>query len=371
MLHQFIASHGDEIGARANAMSHQRGAAFPLDSTFAHGVSVFLTQLSETLRREGTATPFPSTAIGTTAGLYGQELLTRGMTVSQVVHAYGDVCQAITELAVERAAAISVDEFHVMNRCLDTAIAEAVTTHGRVIAEQRHADDTRRTGQIAHEQRNLLHTALLAFQALKQGTVAVNGNTGMVLGRCLLALRDLVETTLSDVRVDAGVGRPILVVVADLLDEVAVAAHLHAESTGVHLRVEPLSRALTVVADPQLLLSAVANLLSNGFKFTPRGGCVVLRAASADDRVRIEVEDQCGGIADSTGDPFEAFRERRGRDRTGLGLGLSIARKAVRACAGDIHVRNLPGVGCVFRIDLPVAAIPDGGSDGVNQAQCS
>ena len=359
MLHQFITSHGAAIGARANAMSHQRGETFPLDSTFAHGVSVFLGQLSETLRLEGTVAPFSATAIGTSAGLYGQELLTRGLSVSQVVHAYGDVCQAITEQAVADAAPITVAEFRVMNRCLDIAMAEAVTAHAQMFADRTRDDETRRTGQMAHEQRNLLHTALLAFQVLKQGTVAVNGSTGSVLGRSLMGLRDLIESTLSDVRVDAGVRRPELVVVADLLDDVAVAAHLHAESTEVHLDVEPLARGLTVLADPQLLQSALMNLLSNGFKFTPRGGRVTLRAQSEHGRVRIEVEDQCGGIVDGIGDPFEAFRERRGPDRSGLGLGLSIARKAVRACDGDIHVHNLPGAGCVFVVDLPLARRPD------------
>ena len=62
------------------------------------------------------------------------------------------------------------------------------------------------------------------------------------------------------------------------------------------------------------------------------------------------------GIPDSEGDPFQSFGKRRGRDRTGLGLGLSIARKAVRAHGGDILVRNMPGKGCIFVINVPLAA---------------
>ena len=73
-------------------------------------------------------------------------------------------------------------------------------------------------------------------------------------------------------------------------------------------------------------------------------------------RLLIEVEDECGGIPESKGDLFKAFGDRRGSDRTGLGLGLSIARKAVRAHGGDIRFRNLPGKGCVFMIELPLAA---------------
>ena len=70
----------------------------------------------------------------------------------------------------------------------------------------------------------------------------------------------------------------------------------------------------------------------------------------------IEVEDECGGIPEIKADPFQPFGERRRHDRSGLGLGLSIARKAVRAHGGDITIRNMPGNGCVFVIELPLAS---------------
>jgi hypothetical protein len=83
----------------------------------------------------------------------------------------------------------------------------------------------------------------------------------------------------------------------------------------------------------------------------------VLRAtANGSGHLLIEVEDGCGGIPESEGDPFQSFGKRRGRDRSGLGLGLSIARKAVRAHGGDIHIENHPGTGCTFTIDMPLAA---------------
>jgi K+-sensing histidine kinase KdpD len=66
------------------------------------------------------------------------------------------------------------------------------------------------------------------------------------------------------------------------------------------------------------------------------------------------VQDECG-IAVSEGDPFQSFAKRRGRHRTRLGLGLSIAPKAVRAHGGDIYIRNLPGRGWIFTIDIPLA----------------
>lgn len=98
------------------------------------------------------------------------------------------------------------------------------------------------------------------------------------------------------------------------------------------------------------------NLLHNAFKNTPADGAVVLRAHAQGQRLIVEIEDECGGIPASKGDLFQPFGDRRGRDRSGLGLGLSIARGAVRAHGGDILVRNMPGKGCVFMIDVPLAA---------------
>lgn len=354
MLHTFVTTHRAAIQARMREKLADRGG--PSSGDLEHGVSAFLGELSETLRLEETATPFSATAIGATAVRHGRDLLGLGFNVSQVVHDYGDICQAITELALEEGAPIGIQEFHILNRCLDTAIAEAVTEHARITAERAGEEENERRGHVAHELRNSLHTALLAFRALRDGTVAINGSTGMVLGRSLMALRDIIDGTLSEVRLDAGTQRRERLAVAEFLDEIAVVAQLHAEYRDVSLSVGPVPREWAVVADPQLLASALMNLLNNAFKYTPRGGRVTLRGRVEGGRVLLEVEDECGGIPDTTRDLFEAFGERRATDRTGVGLGLSIARRAVASQDGTIVVRNMPGRGCVFVIDVPLAA---------------
>ena len=131
------------------------------------------------------------------------------------------------------------------------------------------------------------------------------------------------------------------------MKDIADAGALHAEVRGVTFAVQPVNPEWAVTADAQLLESAVTNLLNNALRYTRAGGQVVLRVRMQDRRVLIEVEDECGGLTPTVGDPFQPFGQRRGQDRTGLGLGLSIARKAVRAHGGDIHIRNIPGTGCV------------------------
>jgi signal transduction histidine kinase len=146
--------------------------------------------------------------------------------------------------------------------------------------------------------------------------------------------------------------------VVELRKDVRELHHLtghYPEVRGLTFVVQPVNPEWSVTGDAQLLESAVTNLLNNAFKYTRAGGEVVLRVRTDGTRLLIEVEDECGGIPPTLGDPFQPFGQRRGQDRTGLGLGLSIARKAVRAHEGDIHIRNIPGTGCVFTIDVPLA----------------
>ena len=97
------------------------------------------------------------------------------------------------------------------------------------------------------------------------------------------------------------------------------------------------------------------NLLHNAFKYTHLPGRVVLRTRSEPGHILIEVEDGCGGLPE-TDELFRAFGDRRGSDRSGLGLGLSISRRAVAANGGEIRALSLPGKGCIFTIDLPAGA---------------
>lgn len=355
-LHEFIADNRDDLIARTRAKVAHRPWPSVSPAELAEGIPLFLTQLTETLRLENTNAPFPPNTLGASATKHGGDLLAMGFSVSQVVHDYGDVCQAITELAVDRAASISSEDFHTLNRCLDTAIAEAVTEYGRLLQAASAKEEVERRGRVAHELRNKLNTAMLSFEALKGGTVGIAGSTGAVLGRSLMGLRDLIEKSLSEVRLDAGTERKERVKVAAFVDEVAAAAHLHAEYREVQLTVDRVDPALEISVDPQLLASAVMNLLQNAFKYSRPHGEVRLRTGARDGRVLIAVDDECGGLAQGEKDAFHPFGERRRLDRTGLGLGLSISRRAVVASGGEIHTKDYPGKGCTFTIELPAAA---------------
>ena len=352
MLHEFIELNSDELVARTRG----KVASRPFESRelqeIEYGVPLFLSQLVETLRREKTGSPFPPNEIGSAAAKHGRELLGMGFNVAQVVHDYGDICQAITELAIERKAPISAEDFHTLNRCLDTAIAEAVTEHARLQQEASGREEVLRLGRLAHELRNQIHTALLSLEALRSGAVGISGSTGAVLARSVVGLRDLIDSALAEVRLESGIHRRVPVSLRGFVGEVAMTAQLHADSREIELVVDSVDPALVITVDPQLLASAVMNLLHNAFKYTHLPGRVVLRTRSEAGHILIDVEDGCGGLP-GTDDVFRPFGDRRGKDRSGLGLGLSISRKAVAANGGEIRALNLPGKGCIFTIDLP------------------
>ncbi|HET9594561.1 MAG TPA: HAMP domain-containing sensor histidine kinase [Anaeromyxobacteraceae bacterium] len=355
MLYDFVSANRDELISRTRMKLLARPWPSASTDELENGIPLFLTQLAETLRLEASLTPFSDSAIGSSASKHGRDLLAMGFTVSQVVHDYGDVCQAITELAVEKRATISSEEFHTLNRCLDTAIAAAVTEYGRLKDEATSHHEVERLGQVAHELRNLIQTALLSFQVVKAGRVGITGSTGGVLGRSLIDIRDLVDSALSEVRLAATTQRRDRVSLLVFVEEIAVAANLHAEYRDIRLTVEPVNPALAISVDPQLLASALMNLLHNAFKYTHANGQVTLRTRAENGRVFIEVEDECGGLGEKSPDLFRPFGDRRGNDRSGLGLGLSISRKAVEANGGEVRTLDLPGKGCVFGIELPLA----------------
>ena len=357
MLLAFIRENRAELIRRTREKVKSRVSPRASAEELETGVPLFLTQFAELL--ETTRLHESDTVVATSDGSaarHGQDMLKRGFSIAQVVHDYGDICQATTELAAEQKKEFVTTEFHLLNLCLDNAIAEAVTEYSRQREQNLASEEVERLGFLAHELRNLLSTAAMAFQILRGGTVAVGGSTGGVLERSLAGLRDLIDRSLAEVRLESGQHMRTRVLVAEFIEEIEVSASLGAKAKSVSLRVEPVEYGIAVDADRQLLASAVSNLLQNAFKFTRAGGHVSLRARKKGDRVLIAVEDECGGLP--PGKAEELFRpfERRGTDKSGLGLGLAISRRSVGANGGLIHVENVAGTGCIFTIELPLAA---------------
>ena len=350
MLHEFVTQNREELIRRCRVKVEMRSVPPPTPAELEYGVPCFLDQLVEALQQHHVS---PNSEISRSAARHGHDLKLQGFTVSQVVHDYGNVCQSITGLALQLNAPINVEDFRTLNRCLDDAIASAVTEYGRdnqPVLDTESARDDERLGYLAHEIRNLVGTASLAFEVLKTGNVGIGGSTGRVLERSLSALRDLINRTLAEARLRHDIRDRTRFGIAEFL------AELDAGARGLSLKVEAGDAGVRVDADRLILAATVTNLLQNAFKFTRPGTTVTLRAGASSDRVLIEVEDECGGLPDGNANNlFQPF-EQRNADRTGLGLGLAISRLGAEANNGRIYVRNLPDHGCIFTIDLPRVA---------------
>jgi signal transduction histidine kinase len=376
MLHEFLTGNRTNLIERCRLKVARRSAPRVTDAELAHGIPLFLDQLIKTLEVEQTSEPMRSRKVsgpagggrpvqsemGATAALHGRELLQQGFTVDQVVHDYGDLCQAITDLAFELEAPIEIDEFRTLNRCLDNGIADAVTEYSyqrlSVVTNDGVQALSDRLGFLAHELRNLIHTATLAFTAIKAGGLGANGPTGAALERALIGLRALVDRSVADVRVAAGLPpRHELICLADFIDQVGISALLEARVHECRFTVGAVDAGLAVDVDRDMLLSAVANLLQNAFKFTGHGTEVSVSAYAVADRILIDVEDHCGGLPPGSAERIFLPFEQGGTNRSGLGLGLAICQRSVEANNGIVRVRDVPGSGCVFTIDLPRRAL--------------
>lgn len=370
-MHHFLTANRDELIARCRAKVALRSTPGLPENELANGVTVFLGQLIHTLKLEEGAQPMrglkvsgPSgggptlSEIGESATLHGKELMHHGFTVDEVVHDYGDLCQAISDLAVETGTPMGVDEFRTLNRCLDNAIASAVTEFGYQrdfeVADRQASALNERLGFLAHELRNQLGTATLALSIIKQGNVGLGGATGGVLDRAMASMGTLIDRSLAEVRETAAM--PVMrspLSLAAFIADVQLSAGLEAKLKGCRLTVAHVDPLLAIDVDRDLLLSALGNLLQNAFKFSHPHTEVMLNAHAVADRILIDVEDRCGGLPPGDAERmFIPFTQGSG-NRSGLGLGLSIARRSVEANQGVLGVRNIQGIGCVFTIDLP------------------
>ena len=376
MMHAFLANNRDELIARCKAKVAKRPRRSATEEQLCNGVPLFLEQLIRTLIAEDAGiddvavmVSGPSggdalalSDIGVAAAAHGKALLVLGFTVDQVVHDYGDLCQSITELAHERDAPFHVEEFRTLNRCLDNAIADAVSEFSAQrdsdVAERLSSEANERLGFLVHELRNALQMANLSVRALELGGLALTGATGSVLKRSLASMRNLVDSSLAEVRAGNSAPFPQTVFsLAALIEDARTAAQLEADVRGCMLLVAPVDPVLRVDANRDLLLGSLGNLLSNAFKFTHRHTAVNLNAYEVDDRLFIDVEDRCGGLAPNWAETMFKPFVQLSSDRTGLGLGLAIARQNVESMGGTLTAKNLPDVGCVFTIGFPNSTI--------------
>ncbi|HEX4384499.1 MAG TPA: sensor histidine kinase [Myxococcales bacterium] len=354
MLSDFIVSHRESIirrireQLRALAGNERRD-----DEELSDGLPEFLDAVTAAVAGPARGN---SAELQRLAAIHSRHRVDQGYSIENLVRDYGAICDAVTGLADEQQQPIAAGEFQRLNYAIDDGIAAGVMQFCTPEREARPADWNERLGFIAHELRNAAQAATLAFDALRSGRVGVNSQTAEVVSRAHQRLRNLSAGLSMQVKATAGrpdeLGRiPLLEVLGESMQFVAELAR----AKEITVRSE-ISGAFELDADRGMLLSAFTNLLQNAIKFSRRGGCVAVRMLQpGDGRVAVEIEDECGGLPEGMHERLFAPFVQAGPDRSGMGLGLALTRQVVESHHGGISVKDLPGRGCIFTVDLPLA----------------
>jgi signal transduction histidine kinase len=351
MLHDLLSRHRDDIVARCERYYRERNPERTREELL-DTLPAFIDKIIEVERRvAGLSDGSHGAERPDDAGAHGERRFKSGFRIRDVVMDYGTISRVVGEIAEEQGIELDPPSYRMLNACLDAAIAQAITHFYDLSVERSEHEVAEWLGSLAHELRNAVSSALLAFDTIRtdQLASATNGKSARVLERSLNRLEVLVSQTLAAVHLKSGAAparEPVDL--HQLIDEVIDGARRERE---IEL-CAAVERDLTVIGDAGLLGSALTNLVQNAVKFTANGGRVLVRGRRDSGGVAIEVEDRCGGL-DVPGESLFTPFVQRDKKRRGVGLGLSITRRAIEAHRGAITVTNLPGTGCVFAIWLP------------------
>ena len=241
--------------------------------------------------------------------------------------------------------------------------AEAELLVAKQQAESANLAKTRFLAAASHDLRQPIQAINLFRDAL--GRTELNEEQRTIcdfLSMSVHSLGELLYSLLDISKLEAGLVVPQLEPVS--IEELfkAIDAEFSPLAQQKHLRFKlfyPI-KDLVLTTDPRLLLSVLRNLVDNAIKYTEAGG-ILVGARRTKRGVVIQVWDTGIGIDARYGDQIfdECFQIGNVvQDRTkGLGIGLSIARRAIELLGGEVVYRSRPGRGSVFDIRLPEVSL--------------
>lgn len=348
LLHELMGTHRDEILAVCRSHLHDHVlASADLDAD----IETFYDEVLQALRNhygfEKRYSPLPGHSEA--AARLGQRPQRAGLDPAKVPLIFGALSNAIGLTGEHHGLQIGAEEYKIFNQCIDAGVAVSIENFWRGEKEQEQQRITERVGYLAHELRNALGNAALAFKLLREGNLDIKGRTADVVANNLVRMETLVARTLGSVHLDSGVALELRAIrVANVLRQLQASA-IPERAIAVTLEVD---ESLHVQGDEMLLTSAVSNLLHNAIKFSRTGGHITLCCRSHATGVSIEVEDECGGLPYADISHFFRPLVHGGGHPDNVGLGLAITQRAVESMGGQIEVENHPGHGCTFKLLL-------------------
>ena len=212
---------------------------------------------------------------------------------------------------------------------------------------------------VAHEMRQPLNAGLAALQVLR----ATTGTKGreracQIIERQLDRLSRLVEDLLDTSRLDLRMARlrKARIDLCRLIKEMAETVRPQADDKHLLLQVDVPANPIWVEADAARVCQVLSNLLLNAIQHTPASGRIAIALRQSPAQAVLTVRDTGCGISPAVlPHVFKPFQRGHAVERTGLGLGLAIARQLVELHGGSIGVTSSsPGDGTEFTVSLPM-----------------
>jgi cell cycle sensor histidine kinase DivJ len=143
----------------------------------------------------------------------------------------------------------------------------------------------------------------------------------------------------------------------DATDQAIRFVKFQAERQGVVVQKDICPESTQIYADKRAVTQILINLLSNGVKFTPKGGRVSVMAQAKEDGIEIAVSDTGVGISEEhilrVGKPFEQVENEMTRTKDGTGLGLALVRSLAQLHGGSMWIESKLGAGTTVHVLLP------------------
>jgi cell cycle sensor histidine kinase DivJ len=151
----------------------------------------------------------------------------------------------------------------------------------------------------------------------------------------------------------------------DIVTQAVRFVKLQSDRKGVALKPYVVPGAKVIFADKRAIKQMLINLITNGVKFTPRGGEVHILAARDSNGIEIAVADTGVGIGPEDlkrlGQPFEQVEGEHVREQEGTGLGLALVKALAGMHGGDAVIESMLGEGTTVHVRLPYAAVNETG----------
>jgi hypothetical protein len=349
-LAALIQGRREEIVRRFVERAQAAGAAEALpDEEVIDSLREYLDELARRLRGEAAAAErVEQSPIATS---HGEHRFLHGYDVGAIVREYAALSELLGAVILE-SGGVPLADVQLLYKHLLSNIADAAVQYTILRDTELRKRTAEHVGFLAHELRNPLSSARMAAGLIRARGDVKPSRAFDALERGITGAAQLLDDALVTVRLGELQELDCTTVeLGDLLQAIASDSENDAAAKEITIDVQGGG---TIDADPKVLRSAISNLVRNAVKFSHAGGAVQIRARAIEGgRFLVEVEDACGGLPPGAAARLFVPFAQLGKDRSGFGLGLAIAKQATDAHGGQLRVHDLPGKGCVFALELP------------------